>query len=327
MLSLFRTNHFFANILLIFYIVLMRGSFFITTEPSLPIAQGIWSFEIFQKLQYQLSWMPYLAALLVFIHAIGINFLVTRFRMADEVTLFAGAIYILLTSSILELSNPTSTLMACTFLLVILYELFSLYRQQVSAKTIYNIGLWIGIGSLFQVGFIIFLLLGIIGLNMLRNNSLKETLMILFGTLTVYFIVGSFYFLTDAFDIFWQHQFEKNWAYFNIIAQNTLLTYIERIFFIALLVFTIFSQSFFSFKQSIQTQKYQTILFWTMLLSGLMIIFQANVGMDQLSFLCIPLAIFLMYYFIRLEKSTAEAIHLILFFSIIAFQFHKTLGF
>lgn len=298
-----------------------------TTEPSLPIAQGVWSFEIFQKLQYHLHWLPYLAALLILFHAIGINFIVTKFRMADEVTLFAGALYVLFTSSILELSNPTSTLLASTFLLVIIHELFTTYRQNVSAKTIFNIGLWIGIGSFFHVGFVVFLFLGIIGLYTLRSNSIKETLMVVLGTFTAYFIVGAFYFLNDAFDIFWQHQVQNNWAYFNIIAQNSWTTYIERIYFILLLVIAIFSQSFFSFKQSIQTQKYQTILYWAMLLSGLTIIFQANISLDQLSFLCAPLAIFFMYHFIRLDKTTAELIHLIWIFLIIAFQFHKTLGF
>jgi hypothetical protein len=326
-LSLFRTNQFFANILLIFYIVLMRGGFLWTTEARLPIAQGIWSYEIFQKLQYHLPLLPYIATVIILIQAIALNHIVTKFRMSDEVTLFAGAFYILLTSSILELSNPTATLLACTFLLVILHELFNTYRQNVSAKTIFNVGLWIGIGSLFHVGFLIFSLLGVIGLYTLRSNSLKEALMILFGILTVYFLVGSSYYLFDAFDIFWQQQVEKNWSYFNIIAQNSWTTYIERIFFLLVLAIALLSQSKISFKQSIQTQKYQTILYWTMLLSGFTIFFQANIGMDQLSLLCAPLAIFLMYLFVRLDKTTAEALHLIWIFFIIAFQFHHTLGF
>lgn len=327
MLSLFRTNQFFANILLVFYIMLLRGSFFITAEPSLPIAQGIWSYEIFQRLQNHIEMLPYITTALILFQAIGINFIVTKFRMADEVTLFAGAIYILLTSSILELCTPTATLFACFFFLIVLHELFSCYRQNISAKVIFNIGLWIGVGSLFHGGFIVFLLLSIIGFYILRGNSFKEALMIFSGAFTVYFLVGSFYFLWNAYDIFWQQQITNNLAYFNINIQNTWTTYIERIYFALLVIIVIFSQSIFSFKQSMQTQKYQTILYWTILFSGLTVVFQANIGMDQLSILCVPLSIFFMYHFIRLDKTTAEAIHLIWIFLIIGFQFHKILGF
>ncbi len=327
LLSLFRTNQFLANILLIFYVTLLRGGLFFTTTPSLPTSQGIWTFELYRSLADSLWLLPHLAAGLVFIQAVSLNFIATRFRLSEEITLFSGVFYILLTSSILELGMPTPTLFAASFLIIILFSLFETYRQTASAAAIFNIGLWVAVGSFFHFAFGIFILLGVIGINVLRAYNFREILMLLIGVFTAYFLVGSFYFFYDAFDIFWNEQFTQNIAFLNLTTPNIWTTYIERLFIGSLLIVALLSQGIYSFKKNIQVQKFQTVLYWAMLLSGLTLLFQANVGMSQLVFLMPSLAFFMMYNFLRFEKSNAEMFHIFWIFLIIILQFHQNLGF
>lgn len=327
MLGLFRTNQFLANILLIFYVALLRGGLFITTTPTLPTPQGIWSFELYRSLANDLWLLPHIAAGLIFFQAVGLNFIATRFRFSEEITLFTGVLYILLVSSVLELGMPTPTLIANTFLIIILFSLFETYRKSTSAAAIFNIGLWVAIGSFFHFAFAIFLFFGIIGLNVLRAYNFKEILMLLIGAFTAYFLVGSVYFLYDSFDVFWNEQITKNLVFFNIVSPNTWITYAERIFFGLLILIVIVSQGVYSFKKNIQIQKYQTVLYWAMLISGLTILYQSNVGMEQLAFVMPTLSFFLMYNFTKFEKAQAEALHIIWLLIIFALQFHQTLGF
>jgi hypothetical protein len=195
LLNLLRTNQFLANILLVFYIALLRGGLFFNVPNTLPTAQGIWSYEIYNSLANHLWLLPHLAAALIFFQAVGINYVATRFRISEEITLWSGAFYILLTSSILELAMPTPTLMAVSFLIIILFSLFETYRKSESAAAIFNIGLWLAVGSFFHFAFGLFILLAIIGLNVLRAYNFKEVLMLLVGVCTGVFYAWRFVFL------------------------------------------------------------------------------------------------------------------------------------
>lgn len=271
--------------------------------------------------------MPIIAAVLIFAQAVGINFIATKFRLSEEITLFSGIFYILLTASIVELAMPTPTLLANTFLIVILYSLFDSYRKSASAIAIFNIGLWIGIGSLFHFGFIAFLLLGIIGLNVLRAFNFREILMLVVGALTAYWIVGAFYFIFDAFNIFWEQQILRNIGFLHFKGENNWLTYTERLFFAILAIVVIISQGVYSFKKNIQIQKFQTVLYWALLVSSITLLFQNNIGIDQLALTMPTLAFFMMYSFTSWSRPTAEALHLIWIFGVIVIAFHQFFGF
>jgi hypothetical protein len=326
-LSIFRTNQVLANIFLIVYLLVVRGGIFINPTSALPVAQGIWSYEVLNFITLQPGTAHYITLALIFFQAVGVNLIASRFRISEEITLFAGLFYILLTSMIVETNQPSAALFATTFLILILFILFDTYRNSVSASSIFNLGLWIGVGSLFQFVFGIYLFLAVIGMAVLRSYALKEMLMLLIGLFTVYFVVGFAYFYFDAFDIFWNQQFKANIAYFHIVSPNTWVTYIEQILFAALIGFGILSQGFFASKRSIQVQKYQTILCWSLIVAGISIFFQANIGMEQLLYVLPALSFFMMYWFLRMSRSNAEAFHLLWFFLAIAIQFHEKLGF
>jgi hypothetical protein len=321
MLSLFRTNQLFANLLLIAYVALVRSSIFVMPISSVFKPQGILSYELAQMTSNQPWIEPFLAMLLVLIQAIMINVLVTRYRMSDEQSLFPGLFYTLIVSSIPDFLGLSSTLLATTFIIVSLYDSFVAYRKPEAAGNIFNIGLWIAVGSFFHFSLAIYVVWAIIAISVLRTGSLKEILMILCGIFTAYFLIGTVYFVTNRYDYFWQHHIKENIAYLNLVGGNNWLIFGERIFFFILIGITVLFQGFYASKKSIQVQKYQTVLYWSMILAGTTLIFQAKADMSSLILVAPALCIFLSYHFLNMRNSTSEAIHFLWLAAVLFLQY------
>jgi hypothetical protein len=327
LLSLFRTNQALANILLLFYIALLRGILFYTGEPLMPEAAGIWSFEFYRWVGKDLWLLPWFSISIILFQAIFVNYIAARYRLSEEITLFSGSFYILLCSGIGTLGNLPPALMANSFLIVVIYLLFDSYRQNNPAAAIFNIGLWVGIGSLFQFSFFLFVLLGIIGLNIVRSWNTREMLMLLAGITTTYFLCGSVYYLCDAFPLFLEQQFTSNLAFLNFNLDSTAVSYIERGLVLMLVVVAILSQGVYAYKRNIQVQKFQSILYWALIIAAFSAVFQAQASTEQLVFLMPTLAFFMMYHFTRLKSEIAETLHLVWVLLVIALQLHQFLGF
>jgi hypothetical protein len=174
LLSLFRTNQVLANVLLLAYIALVRSSFLFVPSATVFKPQGIYSYEISQWIGTQHWIEPFVAALVVFIQAILINVLSFRYRIADEKTLFPGIFYILMVSISPDFMGLSSVLLALTFLILAFFEMFSMYRQGVASGNIFNIGLLIGLGSMFCFSLSAYLLWAFIGLSILRKGDRKS---------------------------------------------------------------------------------------------------------------------------------------------------------
>ena len=124
MLSLFRTNQLVANVLFIFYAAICRMSSYFTglegelSNPGI-LAEYLYSFTAAKPfLSNSLS------ILLVFLQAMLINVIVAKHRMANEVTMFPGLFYILLCSSIPEFLAFSPPLLANTFYIIALFQIF-----------------------------------------------------------------------------------------------------------------------------------------------------------------------------------------------------------
>lgn len=327
MLSLFRTNQALANILLLFYIAVLRGVLFYTGTPVMPESSGIWSMEFYRYIGEDLWLLPWFSIGIILIQAVFVNFIAARYRLSEEITLFSGSFYILLCSGIGDLANLPPALLANSFLILIIYLLFDSYRQNNPAPAIFNIGLWTGIGSFFQFSFLLFVLLGVIGLNIVRSWSIKEIFMLVSGIATTYFLCGSVYYLSDAFPLFIEEQFSKNLAFLSFDIQSSAVAVVERGLVLMLIVISVFSQGIYAYKRNIQVQKFQSILFWAMIVAALAALFQFNAGAEQLVFVMPTLSFFMMYHFTRLKSSVAETLHLIWVLLVIVLQLHQYLGF
>jgi len=136
---------------------------------------------IFSELLYQ--WIsPHsmegfvVATILVFLQAVTINVIVGKYRIANEISLLPGMFYVLLSSAFSEFLYLSPLILANTFYIIVLMELFSIYRKYSAAGAIFNIGLWTGVASLFYGSYLFLFILAMAGLGILRSFKLKEQL-------------------------------------------------------------------------------------------------------------------------------------------------------
>ncbi len=321
MLSLFRTNQIFANVLLIIYALLLRLSlFFVPVETSTSTA-GVWSDWVFQKFDPTSIGSIIITVLLVSFQATCINYMITKYRMANEISLFPGAFYILFCSMLPDFLYLSPILLGNTFLIFALLQLMDTYKEYSSADNIYNVGLWIGVASLFYFSFSIFLILGWAGLNVLRAFKFKERLMLITGFLSPYLIAFTYHYWYDNADYFWQHQVMENISFLNFEPTNALTLYIGLGLTALLILIILASTRTYNLKKNIGVQKNITILYLFLLISLFTLLFQANIAINHLLILAIPIGIFISFNFTNMSNRLAESLHLILLTIILVYQF------
>lgn len=323
MLSLFRTNQIAFNLLLIIYIFLIRGSaFFISGIEESYIGQGVLSNWAQGFLGNSGTGAVIAGIIIVFIQSLLINIIVAKFRLATSVSLLPGLFYALLVSMLPEFLVLSPALLANTFFILALWELFESYRKTDVAGHIVNVGFWIGVASLFYFSEIIFLLLALIGLTVLRAFRLREFLMLIIGFLVPYIFSAVYFFWYDHLGVFWQSHILNNVSFLNFNIQGDLEVYVNfaLIAFISLVV--LFGFNSYYAKRNIQAQKNITVLFWALFFAFTSILFQANIQFYHFLLFMVPAGIFLSFKFLKMKSSTAEALHLILFVGILIWQFH-----
>jgi len=320
-LALFRTNQFMANIFLLLYAVVVRGSVFMQSETFTLSQPGI-----FTELLYQ--WIPpfstegfVLATVLVFIQAILINIIVGKNRIAKEISLLPGMFYVLLSSAFSEFLYLSPLILANTFYIIVLMELFSSYRKYSAAGAIFNIGLWAGVASLFYSSYLFLFILGMAGLGILRSFNIKEQLMAISGLLAPYILTGTYFFLTDQFAEFWQKQIQTSFGFLDLEGTPDLIFYIKMGLLGLLLATFILSYNGYTKKKNIQQQKYINVLFTGLLLSAFPLLFQANIRLDHLLILVPTAGILLSFNFQNARPPIAESIHLLLLIGLLVLQF------
>ena len=321
MLSLFRTNQFATNILLVFYVLLLRGAiFFVPIEPASFSHPGILSKVIYQVIGMQGGLADGLAILLVLLQALLINVLMAKFRMARYVSLYPGLFYILLVSSFPDFLHMSPVLMANTFLLLAIYEVFNSYKKYSSADKLFNVGLWIGIAAMFYYSMLVFLLAAIIGFVILRSFKWKEMLMLLCGLLVPYWLVGVWYFFNGQQDVFWQQAIFDNLGSVNWLSISDWISYIQLGTFAFLLLLTLANYNRYTFKVSIRAHKNMDILYWFMAIAAFSLLMQKGVEADHLLILAIPLAIFFSMTMLYIDNRLAEAFHFLIVVGILLLQ-------
>lgn len=321
MLALFRTNQFVANIFLLLYAIVVRSSVFIHAETVNLSQPGIFSEILYQWILPNSMEGFILATVLVFLQAVMINFLIGKYRVAREISLLPGMFYVLLSSAFSEFLYLSPLILANTFYIIVLLELFSSYRKHAVAAAIFNIGFWGGVASLFYSSYLFLFVLGIAGLGILRSFNLKEQLMAISGLLTPYILTGTYFFLNDQFADFWEKQLQNSFGFIDLQGTPDLIFYIKMGLLGLMLLTFVFSYNGYTKKKNIQQQKYINVLFTGLLLSALPLLFQAGINLDHLLILVPTSGILLSFNFQNARPSIGESFHFLLLIGIMILQF------
>ncbi|MCB0583737.1 MAG: hypothetical protein KDD06_00175 [Phaeodactylibacter sp.] len=321
MLAIFRTNQLLASILLVFYVALVRASVWFVPSEWEPSGYGPLAEWVYNHIGYAGATADIVAMALLLAHGFFINYFISEHRLASEVSLFPGLFYILASSMLPEFLHLSPLLMANTFFIIVLAEIFATYKKVECAGNIFNIGFWASVGSLFYPSYLFLFILGFIGLNILRAFRFRERLMMLTGLVTPYLLLSAYYFWIGQFSAFWQEGLPASFAFLDFVSAPNWLVFRSLAIFSILILVVLFSYRSYIFKQTIQVQRKINILFWGLLCTTLTLLIQANIEIGHLLVTAVPVGIMLSFNFIRMPNRMAEVIHLLMLVIIFFLQF------
>lgn len=325
MLNLFRTNQLLFSVLLVFYAAVLHLAVFLTPIEWQPTSYGYFSGMVYDWIGYK-GLVPDVGAIvLLFLQATAINAIVAMHRLDDTTTLFPGLFYIIIASALPQFLHLSPLLLANTFYLIAISELFKVYKKPSAADNIFNIGFWISVASLFYFSYAIFIIMGLVGLNILRAFNLQERLMVLVGALIPYILAGTYAFWMDEWTIFVQQEFIKNIGFLDFRGLSDIESYLKIAFVDVFLIVAIFSYGAYNFKKNIQVQKKFDVLYWGLLFAAFTVLFQSGIQLDHLLILAVPLGIMISINFTSLSPRWAEILHLFILLVIFIFQYQQYL--
>src|SRR5690606_28440376 len=117
-LSFFRTNRFINSLLLLPYVVLVRGLAISGGFPPESESRGILSEWLAGEVISSTPLKVVIGILLVYVQALQLNRVMIQNRMTQELTLFPGMVYILLVSYFPAYNGLNSVLIGNTFILI-----------------------------------------------------------------------------------------------------------------------------------------------------------------------------------------------------------------
>jgi hypothetical protein len=322
-LSLFRTNQLLNNFLLLFYVAILYVHVFLMPQGWEPSQAGILAHSVYQWLPWNSLTADIIAALLVLLQGIMINFLIADNRLNAETNLFPGFFYILIASALPEFTHLSPVHMANTFYILALINMFSIYNNNRSAGAIFNIGFLIGLGSLFYFSYWVLLLVGFSSLRILRAFKIQERLMLLAGALVPYLLLGTYYFWHDQLAYFLDFQFNTGFQWWSVFFVDSLpaIDYFKLGLMGLLILLALVSYNQNISKRVRESQKKMSILYWMLFLGVFTLLVQADFHLDHILVIAVPLGILLSFNFTQLSRNWAELLHFFLLLIVLFFQY------
>ncbi len=326
MLTLFRTNQAVANIIVLAYLFIIRFSLFTHAFAWNPdnANAGVPSLWIFQFMsRYGIN--PALLSLaLIFVQAFYINLMYRNYRATQEVTLLPGVFYALAASLIPEFMNLSPILLANTFLLLAIENVYSVYRANDCADKIFNIGFWIGIASTFQFSFTMFLVAFFVGLTIMRGFRLNEFLMFFIGFFIPHMLLSVHMFWTDQLPFMIQN-IKDNLGFFSVQMHHEQWASLKMLLVGILITLVLVTSGMLYSKRNVTAQKYVSILYWVLFAAIGTILMQSNIGLQHLLILSVPLGILLSFCLQSINSNTTEMVHLLIVVAALLLQYQHIL--
>lgn len=320
MLSLFRSNQILFGGLLLFYLALLRGAAFLLTPPSSAPAAGLLGIWL-EGLILPYSWLaPSMSLLLLFILGIMTIAFISANRLQAAQNLFGGVFIALIGSALPAFLTLHPFQFANLFLLMSLGQLVATFRRPAVADNLFNAGFFLMLASLFAPIYLIFILLGLIALNTIRQGKLQEVIVFLLGILIPHFLIGVGYFWFDRLD----HYFEVQWLEafkLPILPSLDWMGYAQLGFILLLVFSSLVGYSSTQVKTTIDVRKKVDLLYWMLLVGGLSGALGNYLSLDFLQILLVPLAIITAIRFTRARPRNADALHIILLTLVLLFQY------
>ena len=328
MIRFFNVNNPSVIVFLFLYAALLNGVAFIFPHLLFSVAEV---HEPFSKLFFQLTRFLFgnnyyalsvLAFLLIFAQALLLNSLINNIKLFPFGTYVPAMVYVLMASLFREFLFLTPALLANTFIILVLGKAVKFYRQHQCTADIFDMGMLIGAASLFYKPALLLLVLLFVALAVMRSFNWREWAIGISGFLVIYFLTGTWYFVTGDWKDFIQNSFFSNRA-IGMEFHASLSLYIVGISTLALAVSGSGMFLFNFLKSAIHIRKFLALLAWTSFLLALSGLLNTGLGLGGFVVLSVPLSIVIGYLFMNIRRvRIANALHLIWLIAVLFFQYY-----
>lgn len=263
-----------------------------------------------------------LGIVLVSVQAILINRLLNRIKFFQRISFVPALMYVVVSAMFLESLMPGPQMLANTFVILVLGKLFDIYKSQRCYEEIFDVGFLVAIASLFSLPALSLSLLLFIGLGSLRAFNIREWIIGLFGILTPYFLIGTYYFWIGGLSTFLTEHFGS------VALQTTLpsgfglsFQIMGPIVLLMLLAAAWYLQANY-LKSNIQVRKYIVLIVWCLLLLGASFVLDDGITVKHFTIINVPLSIILSYFMLHIRiRKVAEYIFAFYLLLILVLQY------
>ncbi len=302
-LSLFRRNLFINLIFLALLAIALLAYHFVVPAQVNTLATNSIFGDLFNLQERSTILMVSFSIILILIQAYLINDIVIKHKLSRALSTIPAAVFILFSAWVMSNQIYHPILIANTFFILSLNSLFKVYKKFQPIINIFNSGFWLALSTCFYTPYLLFLIVLLLGLLSLRNINVRETLQMLIGLLTPFFLMGTvfFYFdMMDRFSPFTQHIVsipQVNW--------ENPITLAKPILLILLILISIFFNSEIKKKKKFDAIKKIELAYWTFLVALFSVFFGNPVHEMHLLMASVPIGL---CYGLVLESSSNKII-------------------
>jgi hypothetical protein len=264
----------------------------------------------------------FLAAVIVFIQAVLLNYLVNHFNLLGKPTLLPAVMFVTISglfTPFLVLSPP----LLCNFFIIwMLFKLLNFYKTKDAIPSAYDMGMIVGIGSIIYMPFTYLFLVCWAGLIIFRPLHWREFLAGIVGYITIFFFLAVFYYLNDHLDKF-SEIWEPLTTSFTKKPGVHYYSYLELIPVCLILILCFFKIQQNFFRSYVQTRKSFQLIFILLIITIVSVYVKEAYQLYHFTLCAVPGAILFAYYFLYAKQRWFyESLYFILITSIIYFQFN-----
>jgi hypothetical protein len=254
-----------------------------------------------------------LSFLIIFFQSAFFSKALVQHKVYNENTYLPALIFGLLAFYSFDLLSLSPELLASTLLVFALNNLFKEIEFKVQQdEIILNMGIYIGLASLFIFSYSAFLFGALLILILFTRITFRRAALLIFGFLLPHALIASFYF-------FWNHQgnlvqyfYEPNFTW-----QSLRLVSLKSVFLLGLIPIVYLLLSLFRLNREAHFTKYQSqllqVMFLWILIGSVQLVFTREFTPHSLFPLIPPLTYFISHYLLLIRRKRIAEMMLWLF--------------
>lgn len=305
MLRLFRQNSIFSGILLFVLCVLLKLPSIIHQHhydyiQTAPLSRIF--FHYLSTINNHILWSLLASVLIVFLQAILINYIVSKHSILYKDTFLPGLFFVLLNSFYPQQCELTPQLISNTFIILLLQRLCYLYESQKPLLLVFDAGMYLGLGILFNYDLSVFLPFILISVVIFTSFNIRYLIISLLGIVVPLYFTTIIFYLNDNLNelIFYVKQsFEKQL----LKTFNAAFTqFIPWIILLPIVLISGFELQQHFFRNKVKTRRILQSV-GLMFLFGVFSLFIENTNfIYAICYLSIPMSIITAYFFISEKR-------------------------